>query len=114
MSAILKSIEIGNFKSFDHIKLDLDRLNVVVGPNGSGKTNLLEGIQLAFDCINYNSPSDYPFISFWGYNNAVHNSDSKRPIAFKFQLSIDSYEVTYESKISGAGSFLRFKNCRHL
>ena len=108
MSAILKSIEIGNFKSFDHIKLDLDRLNVVVGPNGSGKTNLLEGIQLAFGCINYNSPSDYPFISFWGYNNAVHNSDSKRPITFKFQLSIDSYEVTYESKISGAGSFLRF------
>ena len=108
MPAILKSIEIENFKSFDHVKLDLGQLNVVVGPNGSGKTNLLEGIQLAFDCINYNSPSDYPFISFWGYNNAVHNSQSKRPIAFKFQLSIDSYDVIYESKISGAGSLLRF------
>jgi len=42
----LKSIEITNFRCFDHLKVDLQPgLNVFVGVNGSGKTALLEAIR---------------------------------------------------------------------
>ncbi len=44
----LKSIEIENFRSNKHCRLEFnDRLTVVVGPNGSGKTSFLEAARIA-------------------------------------------------------------------
>lgn len=43
---MLDSIHIRGFKSIEDQKLELGRFNVVVGANGSGKTNLLEAIGL--------------------------------------------------------------------
>ena len=37
----LEKISIANFKNIDFADLNLRELNVLVGPNGSGKTNLL-------------------------------------------------------------------------
>jgi predicted ATPase len=44
---MLTSVEITNFKSIRHQKIDLERLTVFVGANGSGKTSVLEAIELA-------------------------------------------------------------------
>ena len=33
-----------NFKSLRHVDIDLERLTVIVGPNASGKTSILEGL----------------------------------------------------------------------
>ncbi|MBZ3691002.1 AAA family ATPase [Phyllobacterium calauticae] len=44
---MIKSIEIKNFKSIDHINLELGRVNVFIGENGAGKSNILEAIALA-------------------------------------------------------------------
>ncbi|PKU23279.1 AAA family ATPase [Telmatospirillum siberiense] len=41
------TIEIQNFKSIDKAKLQLGRLNVLIGENGAGKSNILEAIALA-------------------------------------------------------------------
>lgn len=41
---MLKTFEISNYKSLAHLKLDLGRLNVFIGENGAGKTNILEGL----------------------------------------------------------------------
>jgi predicted ATPase len=38
----IKEIEVKNFKSFDHLKLELGKFNVFVGPNAAGKSNLIE------------------------------------------------------------------------
>jgi predicted ATP-binding protein involved in virulence len=44
----LKSVTLKNFRSFEHIKVDLHpRLTVIVGNNGAGKTALLDGIATA-------------------------------------------------------------------
>ena len=66
MNAEMLSFEVENFKSFEKSRILLSPLNVIVGPNGSGKTNLLESIKLAFDCVNYGGPTDYHFVPFWG------------------------------------------------
>ncbi len=39
-------ISIQNFKSIDKLEIELGRLNVFIGANGSGKSNLLEGIAM--------------------------------------------------------------------
>lgn len=45
---MIKTLKIQNFRGFDDLQLtDLKRFNVIVGPNGSGKTSLLEAIFLA-------------------------------------------------------------------
>ncbi len=43
----LKRIYLRGFRNYHHLDLDLDpKLNVVIGPNAAGKTNLLESIYL--------------------------------------------------------------------
>ncbi|PSN91965.1 hypothetical protein B9P99_03715, partial [Candidatus Marsarchaeota G1 archaeon OSP_B] len=37
-----KRVRIKNFKSLENVEIGLEKLNVIVGPNGSGKTNLFE------------------------------------------------------------------------
>ncbi len=41
---MITKIKIENFKSIDSLELELGRLNVFIGANGSGKSNILEGI----------------------------------------------------------------------
>ena len=41
---MIKEIKIENFKSIQSLNLELGRLNVFIGANGSGKSNILEGI----------------------------------------------------------------------
>lgn len=45
---MIDRIRIKNFKSIDKLQIDLGRVNVVIGANGSGKSNLLEAIAFGF------------------------------------------------------------------
>lgn len=44
---LIREVVIANFKSIRSLTIELGRVNVLIGENGSGKTNLLEGIALA-------------------------------------------------------------------
>ena len=44
---MITEIEIANYKSIDTLKLELGRINVFIGENGAGKSNILEVIALA-------------------------------------------------------------------
>lgn len=41
---MIEKIEIKSFKSIESLELELGQLNVFIGANGSGKSNLLEAI----------------------------------------------------------------------
>lgn len=46
----ISSIELLNFRSFKNKKVDFQEgLNVLIGHNNSGKTNLLQALSLIFD-----------------------------------------------------------------
>jgi predicted ATPase len=45
-STMIKKIEIKNFKSIPQLELELGRINIFIGANGSGKSNILEGITM--------------------------------------------------------------------
>ena len=44
---MIKEVRIRNYKSVVDAKLSLGRFNVMIGANGCGKSNLLEGIAMA-------------------------------------------------------------------
>lgn len=44
---MIDKIEIKNFKSIVDLKIDLGRVNIIIGANGCGKTNILEAISFA-------------------------------------------------------------------
>ena len=46
---ILKHIRIKNFRSIGEIDLELSPLTVLVGPNASGKSNILDALQFVRD-----------------------------------------------------------------
>jgi predicted ATPase len=43
---MIQSASFRNFKSLRHVDVDFERLTVIVGPNASGKTSILEGLHL--------------------------------------------------------------------
>src|SRR5271167_2869680 len=44
---MIRTIRVENYKSIPNLSLDLGRLTVLIGANGSGKRNILEAIALA-------------------------------------------------------------------
>lgn len=103
---MLKRITIKNFKSIDDLNFQLGRVNVLIGANGSGKSNLLEaigmvaakngrrieldemaqrGIRIAMPELMVNSfygrsSSRYISVAFGdGYRNAVYRMSEKVP-----------------------------------
>ena len=44
---MITEIKINNFKSVQNLSLPLGRFNVLIGSNGSGKSNILEAITFA-------------------------------------------------------------------
>jgi len=48
---MLKTLEISRFKSIRALKLELGRVNLFIGGNGSGKSNVLEAVGLVSACV---------------------------------------------------------------
>ncbi|WP_288425203.1 ATP-binding protein [uncultured Spirosoma sp.] len=64
---MLKRVSIQNFKSLKDVTLDLRKVNLLIGPNNSGKTNFLKAID---------------FISSWSNGQILDKFDA-RALAFK-------------------------------
>ncbi|NOZ82273.1 MAG: AAA family ATPase [Euryarchaeota archaeon] len=50
---VIKKVEVSNFKSFDNVEINLDRFNVLIGANASGKSNFIDIFRFLRDIINY-------------------------------------------------------------
>ena len=44
----LKQIEIGKFRSIDHITIEIDNLAVLIGENNAGKSTILKAFELFY------------------------------------------------------------------
>lgn len=79
---MIKSVEFKNFRNINGKYIFNNNLNVIVGKNNAGKTNILEGIRLAFSCIT----NDYFKISVSDF----FESDDSKIIEISVELEIDS------------------------
>lgn len=109
---MLKRVSIQNFKSLKDVTLDLQKVNLLIGPNNSGKTNFLK----ALETIGYNRKTkrhEVGQLSFAKrYDNKIEfklmwPSDKEgfdcRMVRFSFDGSLLDEEKGYYSN-SGSGS----------
>jgi len=69
----LDHIKLTNFKNYNEIEFDFcEKVNAIVGENGSGKTNLLDAIHYLSFCKSYFSSQDKLSISFDADFFALH------------------------------------------
>lgn len=109
----LRRLWVRNFKSLRDFSLDVStRLNVVIGINGSGKTALVEVLELWRDLVDYaRGRVVNPFLKWWGYDRVVWRHDETLPIVLGLELfSTDPQlprRVSYEVHITGSGGQFR-------
>jgi predicted ATPase len=96
LTCILNEISIDNFKSFKHIHIRLGKFNVLVGPNGSGKTNFLEVFKFIKDVLISGGRPYVPYVNWWSYRNVVWKGNEALPIKVKLGFLIDERKVTYD------------------
>jgi DNA replication and repair protein RecF len=79
---ILESIRLVNFRSYEDELIEMDpKLKMVVGPNGTGKTNLLEAIYLVCEGKSFRLKKDAELVkksSDWARIEAIFDLDGKR------------------------------------
>ncbi|MDD5616523.1 MAG: AAA family ATPase [Candidatus Methanoperedens sp.] len=97
----LKKVFIKNFKSLHDCEIDIGKLNVVVGANASGKSNLIEAFRLLKKI--YVEKDINPFSEWWGYNNVVWQRKEELSITIGLLFDIEGYDVYFESVCIGAG-----------
>jgi len=101
VKAYLKKIFVKNFKSLRDCEIDIGKLNVVVGANASGKSNLVEAFRLLKKI--YVDKDINPFSEWWGYNNVVWQRKEELSITIGMLFDIEGYEVYFEIACTGAG-----------
>ncbi|VVB92833.1 DNA replication and repair protein RecF [uncultured archaeon] len=101
VKASLKKVFIKNFKSLHDCEIDIGRMNVVVGANASGKSNLIEAFRLLKKI--YVEKDPFPFLEWWGYDNVVWQRKEELPIIIGLLFDIEGYEVYFETNFTGVG-----------
>lgn len=65
-----KKVKLKNYRNFSNLSIDLDsNLNIFIGNNAQGKTNLLEGLNLIIKGSSYRTKEDREAIK-WNNENA--------------------------------------------
>ena len=77
---MIKSVTFKNFRNLDGKYEFNNTLNVIIGKNNSGKTNLLDGIKLAFSAIT----NDYFKISDSDFKDSEDNNVIKISVELQY------------------------------
>jgi predicted ATPase len=101
VKASLKKVFIKNFKSLHDCEIDIGKLNVVVGANASGKSNLIEAFRLLRKI--YVEKDSFPFLEWWGYDNVVWQRKEELSLTIGLLFNIEKRDVFFEIICTGAG-----------
>ncbi|MGB2727047.1 MAG: ATP-binding protein [Halobacteriota archaeon] len=108
---MLSKVKIGNFKSIEELELKLAPLTIFVGPNSSGKSNVLENIAILAqtttlrdrivrsllgsleygEFVRYPSTPDFPLFDF-----IAHKKDWSKFITFEIHITdVEYHDIGY-------------------
>ena len=85
MSVLLRQVTLQNYKSIGQCKVDLSELNVLVGANGTGKSNFIDAISLVSESLS--ETLDYA-IRHRGGINEVRRRSGGHPSHFAIGLRL--------------------------
>ncbi len=79
---MIKNLEIENFKSIKHLKLDCKRINVFIGEPNTGKSNILESLGI-MSSGGYGLQSIKDFVRFESMSNLFYDENLDESITIK-------------------------------
>ncbi|NPA97389.1 MAG: AAA family ATPase [Crenarchaeota archaeon] len=88
----LERLRVRNFKSLRDVEIGFpSRVTILVGPNGSGKTALIEAIELLKSLLEFRRGRvANPFATWWGYRNVVWRHEVDQPIEISMEIDLGS------------------------
>ena len=118
---MFKEIYISNFKPFRELRIPLTKINLLIGPNNSGKTSIFEAIMLMRELFVRDLPpdareirlSDVPTTFFedeWiDFAKVAHNKDFERGLKLGCTEVLDGKEVAKTLGFSSRGGSCEVK-----
>lgn len=103
----LRKLTINNFKSIKKIEMDLGQLNIFVGANGSGKSNILEAIGMLSAAISgevsYSSLADRGVRLSTAdiFKSSFEGEKRVKTIRFESEFDDFIYDVSLEASKDG-------------
>lgn len=121
---MIDRIKIQNFKSIVNMTIDLGRINVIIGTNGCGKTNILEAITFASAASQNkleneflgtrlrNVPSQFMFSAFEDIESQkeiIISVKEEREVTYKIKLTDNKWKAATSANIEDIASFEKIK-----
>ena len=101
---ILKSLYLDNFKSFKKSKFEFEKLNCLIAPNNTGKSNLIEALEFLDNIIYENLPKAISKIGLQNIQNYHYLEDKK--IVINAQFSVENRVLVSDEFIDYKMDFL--------
>ncbi len=101
---MIKRFQVQDYKALRDVTLDLTPLHVLIGPNDSGKTSILEAI--AALCRSVDHHLAQAFTGSWEGIELVRNGNRNSPVSLAAQISganIEDFEYRLSCKFPPAG-----------
>ncbi len=102
--ASIDRLTVRNFKSLESLELELPRLVFLVGPNNSGKSNILDSLIFVSDFVRFGHQAIGNRV---GFRNIVWGGDTSRKIEIEIEAALKSGEdelIRYIYRIELEGS----------
>ena len=97
---MIKKLKVKNYKSLKDVELELDKFNVLIGPNASGKSNLLDC--LAFISEIAQGTVDGSLTGRGGYERVVFSGE-KENVGLSIDFTRDNETAQFSISISDKG-----------
>ena len=81
---MITRFQVQNYKALRDVTLELTPLHVLIGPNDSGKTSILEAI--AALCRSVDHPLEEAFMRDWNGSELVWKNTPDLPISFSMTV----------------------------
>ncbi len=91
----IRAIELRNFLSFEHAEVKLGKLNILVGPNASGKSNFVKALLFLSRLIRVDVEAACQHIGL-AFQKLIYNFDLDRELGLKVHLRVKGEELIYE------------------
>ena len=95
----LLSLSLKNFRNFSQKKIDFDpKLTVIVGPNGSGKTNILESALLLSGIRSHKVETDLDLIKFGKFEAKIEGETADVTVKNKLTVNMQVLDERFVKK----------------
>jgi AAA15 family ATPase/GTPase len=91
---MLKKLYIHNFKSFWNSTFEFGKVNCLIAPNNTGKSNLIEALEFC-DKLLFPREDEQKNFDFKEYKNFRHKEDDERNIRFSLEFELETRVVVY-------------------